>query len=72
MCWHLRWSCKASAEWTIQTHLILDGRMVLEAKHVVKREFLTVWLSPAPPALLQESLAVCHSLHSCTSSSIMG
>lgn len=20
MCWHLRWSCKASAEWTTQTH----------------------------------------------------
>ena len=51
--------------------LILDGRLVLEAKYVVKREFLTVWFSPAPPALLREFLAVCHSLHSCTSSSIM-
>jgi hypothetical protein len=31
--------------------LILDGRMVLEANHVVKREFLTVWHPSAPPAL---------------------
>lgn len=32
--------------------LILDGRVVLEAKHVVKREFLTVWHPPVPPASL--------------------
>lgn len=46
--------------------LILDGRMVLEAKHVVKREFLTVWLSPKLPALCARvpcSVPLAASLH---------